>query len=365
MRRHVHRRGSNASRRDYNAVSPLLGDQHEMATDRGTHWIGLLVPGLVLLTAGLFAASLMVGPVRIPPGDVWAALFNTDLGPIATVVRELRLPRAILAVVIGASLGISGAALQALVRNPLAEPGIIGVSALSALGAVIVFYTGLATAHPLALPIGGIAGALVSVIALLALAGRGLSTLTLILAGVAINSLGGAMTALVLNLSPNPFAAYEIFFWLMGSLANRSFEHVWVVMPFSLVGWILILSAARALDAFVLGEEVAGSLGVNIKRTRWLVVLGSALSVGAGVAVAGIVGFVGLVVPHLLRPIAGHRPATLLPLSGLGGAALTLAADIGSRSVVGNTELKLGVVTALIGAPFFLYLVLKTRGVAT
>ena len=232
-------------------------------------------------------------------------------------------------------------------------------------GAVIIFYTGLATVHPLALPIGGIAGALVSVIVLLILAGRGLSTLTLILAGVAINSLGGALTALVLNLSPNPFAAYEIFFWLLGSLANRSFEHVWVVLPFSLLGWLLILSAARALDTFVLGEEVASSLGVDVKRTRWLVVMGSALAVGAGVAVAGIVGFVGLVVPHLLRHIVGHRPAALLPLSGLGGATLTLAADIASRIVVGNTELKLGVVTALIGAPFFLYLVIKTRSATT
>ncbi len=321
--------------------------------------------GLVLTTLGLFAASLMVGPVPIATADIWTALFDPDPGPIATVVRELRLPRAILAVLIGASLGMSGAALQALVRNPLAEPGIIGVSALSAFGAVIIFYTGLATVHPLALPIGGIAGALVSVIVLLILAGRGLSTLTLILAGVAINSLGGALTALVLNLSPNPFAAYEIFFWLMGSLANRSFEHVWVVLPFSLLGWLLILSAARALDTFVLGEEVASSLGVDVKRTRWLVVMGSALAVGAGVAVAGIVGFVGLVVPHLLRPIVGHRPVALLPLSGLGGATLTLAADIASRIVVGNTELKLGVVTALIGAPFFLYLVIKTRSDTT
>ena len=321
--------------------------------------------GLVLTTLGLFAASLMVGPVPIATVDIWTALFDPDPGPIATVVRELRLPRAILAVLIGASLGMSGAALQALVRNPLAEPGIIGVSALSAFGAVIIFYTGLATVHPLALPIGGIAGALVSVIVLLILAGRGLSTLTLILAGVAINSLGGALTALVLNLSPNPFAAYEIFFWLMGSLANRSFEHVWVVLPFSLLGWLLILSAARALDTFVLGEEVASSLGVDVKRTRWLVVMGSALAVGAGVAVAGIVGFVGLVVPHLLRPIVGHRPVALLPLSGLGGATLTLAADIASRIVVGNTELKLGVVTALIGAPFFLYLVIKTRSDTT
>jgi iron complex transport system permease protein len=323
-----------------------------------TGWIAV---GLLLITAVLFVASMVVGPVPITASDAWSAIVNSNASPIATVVNEIRLPRAILAIIIGASLGISGAALQALVRNPLAEPGIIGVSALSALGAVVVFYSGLASAHPLALPLGGITGALVAVIILLGLAGTGLSTLTLILAGVAINSLGGALTALVLNLSPNPFAAYEIFFWLMGSLANRSFDHVWVVLPFSLVGWLLLLGAARSLDVFVLGEEVASSLGVNITATRWLVVVGSALAVGAGVAVAGIIGFVGLVVPHLLRPVIGHRPVALLPLSGLGGASLTLAADVGCRLVVGNTELMLGVVTALIGAPFFLYLVLKTR----
>ncbi|HCU90113.1 MAG TPA: ABC transporter permease [Gammaproteobacteria bacterium] len=317
--------------------------------------------GLMLLTAGLFFGSLLVGPVPVELNEVWAAILDKDESAITTVIQEIRLPRSILAIAIGASLGLSGAALQSLVRNPLAEPGIIGVSALSALGAVTVFYSGFASAHPLALPIGGIAGALVSVIVLLALAGRGLNTLTLILAGVAINSLGGALTALVLNLSPNPFAAYEIFFWLMGSLANRSFNHVWLVLPFSLIGWLLILSAARALDAFVLGEEVASSLSVNIKRTRLLVVIGSSLSVGAGVAVAGIIGFVGLVVPHLLRPVVGYRPVVLVPLSGLGGACLTLAADLSSRVGIGHTELMLGVVTSLIGAPFFLYLVIRTR----
>lgn len=327
--------------------------------------VGTLALILCATTVALFGLSLMVGPVPVSAADAWSAIVDNQATPIATVVHEIRLPRAILAVVIGASLAMSGAALQALVRNPLAEPGIIGVSALSALGAVIVFYTGMAAIHPLALPLGGIAGGLVSVVALLALAGRGLGTLTLILAGVAINSLGGALTALVLNLSPNPFAAYEIFFWLMGSLANRSFEHVWVVLPLALIGWLLLLSAARSLDTFVLGEEVATSLGVDVGRTRWFVVLGSALAVGSGVAVAGIIGFVGLVVPHLLRPLVGYRPAALLPLSGLGGATLTLAADIGSRLTIGGTELKLGVVTALIGAPFFLYLVLKTRSVLT
>lgn len=315
---------------------------------------------LALAIAILLVLSLWVGSVAITLTDVWHAL-SGDPGPLATVVREIRVPRAILACLIGASLGMSGAALQALVRNPLAEPGLIGVSALAALGAVIAYYSGLSSVHAFALPLGGIIGAFVAVIALFALTGRGLGTLTLILAGVAINSLGGALTALALNLSPNPFAAYEIFFWLMGSLSNRSSEHVYMVLPLMLCGWAFLLAAARGLDTFTLGEEVATTLGVNITRIRWFVVVGSALAVGAGVAVAGIVGFVGLVVPHLLRPFVGHQPMVLIPVSGLGGAALTLAADLVSRAPIGGSELKLGVVTALIGAPFFLFLVLKTR----
>lgn len=308
----------------------------------------------------LFCLSLWIGPVPMAIIDVWLAVTG-DTSPLATVVREIRLPRALLACLIGASLGMSGAALQALVRNPLAEPGLIGVSSLAALGAVIAFYSGLSGTYAFALPLGGILGALVAVIALFTLTGRGLGTLTLILAGVAINSLGGALTALALNLSPNPFAAYEIFFWLMGSLSNRSGEHVLMVLPLMLCGWACLLAAARGLDTFTLGEEVAATLGVNVTRTRWLVVLGTALAVGAGVAVAGIVGFIGLVVPHLLRPFVGHRPIVLLPISALGGAALTLAADLVARAPIGGAELKLGVVTALIGAPFFLILVLKTR----
>ena len=319
--------------------------------------IVLVLAGTILV---LLLLSLWIGPVRLTLPDVWSALTG-DPGPLATVVREIRLPRAILACLIGASLGMSGAALQALVRNPLAEPGLIGVSALAALGAVIAYYSGLSGTYAFALPLGGIIGAFLAVIALFALTGRGRGTLTLILAGVAINSLGGALTALALNLSPNPFAAYEIFFWLMGSLSNRSSEHVYMVLPLMLCGWAFLLAAARGLETFTLGEEVAATLGVNIARTRWFVIVGSALAVGAGVAVAGIVGFVGLVVPHLLRPFVGHRPIVLLPVSALGGAALTLAADLVSRAPIGGAELKLGVVTALIGAPFFLFLVLKTR----
>jgi len=278
------------------------------------------------------------------------------------ILVELRLPRALLGALVGASLGLAGAALQGLMRNPLAEPGIIGVSGTAALGAVMVFYFGLAGSMSLALPLGGIAGALVATFLLYVLAGRGAGTMTLILAGVAINSFAGALTALALNLSPNPYAALEIVFWLLGSLADRSLAHVALVLPPMLVGWALLLASARALDALTLGEDTAHSLGVDLRRLRWQLVGGAGLSVGSAVAVTGAIGFVGFVVPHLLRPLTGYRPGRLLLASALGGAALTLAADIAVRLIPTRPELKLGVVTAIIGAPFLFSLIWRLRG---
>ncbi|MFC3099063.1 FecCD family ABC transporter permease [Alteraurantiacibacter palmitatis] len=316
---------------------------------------------LAALAALAFLASLTLGPVAVHP----AALFvpGTELHGDAAmlIMREIRLPRALLALLIGAALGASGAALQGFLRNPLAEPGVIGVSAFAALGAVIALYTGLSSAVPLALPVLATGAALLAAGLLYVLAGRA-STLTLILAGVALSSLAGALTALALNLSPNPFAAQEIVFWLMGSLTDRSLLHVALATPFILAGLVLLLLAARALDVLTLGEEAATSLGVDLARLRWQVVLGTALSAGAATAVAGVIGFVGLVVPHLLRPVLGHRPAVLVPMSALGGGLLLLLADIAVRLVTPGAELKLGVVTALVGAPFFLWLVLRSRG---
>ena len=303
-----------------------------------------------------FAASLAIGPARVP---VDALIGGPD--ELATIVmREIRLPRASLALLTGGSLGLSGAALQGFLRNPLAEPGVIGVSGMAGLGAVIALYGGLSAAFPYALPLLAIGGALVAVALLQVLAG-GASTTTLILAGVAIASLSGALTSLALNLSDNPFAVTEIVFWLLGSLADRSMVHVGLAAPFIIAGGALLLASARQLDALALGEEAAIGMGVNLPRLRWLVVLGTALVVGAGVAVSGVVGFVGLVVPHVLRPLVGHRPAALLPVSALGGALLLLLADIAVRLVTPGTELRLGVLTALIGAPFFFWLVVAQR----
>ncbi|WP_118136803.1 iron ABC transporter permease [Oceanicella sp. SM1341] len=329
------------------------------------------VPGSQALTAALLLAALLLTGVSAATGyaplDIPSALADWWSGRESVprlVFAELRLPRAIIGLLVGFSLGISGAALQGLLRNPLADPGVIGVSAAAAFGAVAAFYSGLALLVPLALPLGGIAGAVLATLAIAAIAGRGAGTLQIILAGVAISSLCGALTALALNLSPNPYAALEIVFWLMGSLQDRSFEHVLLAAPLMAAGWLLLATTAPALDALSLGEDTAGSLGFSLVGLRLRVVLGTALSVGSAVAVSGAIGFVGLVVPHLLRPAVGHRPGALLLASALGGAVLTLAADIAVRLLPVQPELKLGVVTALVGAPFLFWLLRRLRGPA-
>lgn len=336
-------------------------------TDR-TVQASVLAPSYPILVVGLSLAALACLAWSIATGyasfDLGAALADVLAGRTslpALVLMDLRLPRALLGLLVGFSLGIAGAAQQGLLRNPLAEPGVIGVSSAAALGAVLVFYSGLASSVLLALPLGGIAGATLATMLLFALVRRGAGATTLILAGMAIASTAGALTALALNLSPNPYATLEVVFWLMGSLADRSLAHVWLVLPPMILGWGLMLAGARALDALTLGEDTAASLGFALGRLRLQLILGTALAVGSAVAVTGAIGFVGLVVPHLLRPLVGHRPGRLLLVSGLGGAVLTLLADIGVRLVPVQPELKLGVVTAIIGAPFLFSLVWRLR----
>ena len=316
---------------------------------------------LGLLVGLLFVLSLTVGPAAIAFSDSIKALLSDKGDAIALIMREIRLPRALLGLMIGATLGLSGAALQGYLRNPLAEPGLIGVSASASLGAVLAIYSGLTIVFPLALPLSALLAAMVAVVVVQVLAGRRSNTLTIILAGVAVSSLAGAMTSLALNLSPNPFAALEIMFWMLGSLTDRSMTHVWLAAPFMLAGWVLLLMLGRALDALTLGADTAASMGIDMRRVQQLAVLGTASSVGAATAVAGAIGFVGLVVPHLLRPLVGARPSRLLPASALGGAAVVLAADILVRLVAPGRDLKLGVLTAIVGAPFFLWLVYRER----
>lgn len=317
--------------------------------------------GLALLVAVLLAASIYIGRGGELLTGKFHAIGEVDRDIAWLVLTQVRLPRALLGLLVGMTLGLTGAGLQGLLRNPLAEPGLIGASGGAALGAVLIFYSGLAAGSAMLVPVGGIAGALAALATLYLLAGRNPSIVTIILAGVAISAFTGALTSLALNLSPNPFAALEIVFWMLGSLTDRSMTQVWFVLPFMAAGWLLVASTTRALDALSLGEDTAATLGFSLKSVTLRMIVGTGLSVGAAVSVTGVIGFVGLVVPHLMRPLVGQRPASLLLPSALAGAALVLAADLLVRLPVGGPEPKLGVVTALIGAPFFLYLVLKTR----
>ena len=322
---------------------------------RSTFSVSVALAVLVVVLAGL---SLMAGRVWAP----WSAWTSMGADPRWAIVFELRLPRALLGVVVGAALGASGAAMQGYTRNPLADPGVLGVSSMAALGAVLTLYFGLTITTPWLLPAAAMLGAGLGVVLLLALAGGGSSMVTFILAGVIIQTMAGAGVALALNLAPTPWAVGEIVNWLMGSLADRSFEEVRLVTPFVVVGVALIFTLGRDLDALTLGETGAQSLGVDLVWTRLKLAVGVALAVGASVAVTGVIGFVGLMTPHLMRPLVGAQPRGLLLPSALAGAALVLAADILVRLTPSAAEVKLGVAMAALGGPFFLALLIRMRG---
>ena len=321
----------------------------------------LLLALLAALTLAAAIASLLFGPVDLSVGRLLAAASGHG-DPIATTILfELRLPRTALALAVGAILGLAGAALQGYLRNPLAEPSVLGTSNAAALGGVAALYFGFAQIHPAALPLLAIGGALLSLALLFALAGRSESPLTLILAGLAVGTLAVAGTSLALNLSPNPFAAMEIMTWLLGSLENRSFEHVWIALPCVVIGAAMLLWNSRALDALTLGEDAAQALGVDIRRLRLRLLVGTAIGVGGAVAVAGAIGFVGLIVPHLIRPLTDRSPSAILLPSAIGGAALLTVADLAVRLIDTSNELKLGVVTAFLGVPIFLLYLVRER----
>ena len=320
-------------------------------------WALFILP--VVLLAGV---SILVGPAGLPWGTAIEDLLSGRDSLPAMVLVEIRLPRALLGVVVGAALGLAGAAMQGLLRNPLAEPGVLGVSACAALGAVVAFYSGLVRLMPATLPVAAILGALLGTVALFAWAGRGATVATLLLVGVAVNALAGAATAFGLALSPNPYAFYEVMFWLMGSLADRALDHVALALPCVVLGAVPLLLMRRGLDALSLGEETASSLGIMPASVARWIGLGTALTVGGAVAVSGVIGFVGLMAPHAVRPFVGYRPGATLIASAGAGAALTLAADIAVRLLPTGRELQLGVMTALLGAPFLGWLAIRRRG---
>jgi iron complex transport system permease protein len=312
--------------------------------------INLALAALMLL---LFAASLMAGKVWVP----LSAWFSAD--PLWWIIVELRLPRALLGVAIGGALGLSGAALQGYLRNPLADPAVVGVSSSAALGAVAMIV--LLAAGPLLVFGGAMVAACGSMLLLVALTWRAHGSVAFILAGTVLASLSAAFTAFLIAIAPDPFATAEVIDWIMGALTDRSFAEVVLAAPFIAAGCGLLLLTGRALDALTLGEDAARSLGIRLDRVQWLIVLGTGLAIGASVAVTGVVGFVGLIVPHLLRPLVGARPSALLVPSALGGACLVLAADSLCRLAPGASEVRLGVAMAMLGAPFFLVMLVKLR----
>lgn len=317
-------------------------------TDARRLGLWLLTALLLLAPLALFVGQVSLSPVRLADDPLRLA-----------ILLDLRLPRVLLGAVIGASLGLSGAVMQGLLRNPLADPGLFGVSATAALGAVLSLFFGATAAW--VLPLSALAGAAAGMALLALLAGGAGSAVLFALAGMMLSSLASALTALAISLSPNPFATAQILDWLMGGLTDRSWPEAALGLPPMLAGMALLALTGQALDALTLGEDTARSLGIDMRRLHALAVAGIGLAIGGGVAVAGVIGFVGFVVPHLLRPLAGHRPSALLLPSALAGALLVVVADAITRLAPTATEPRLGILLALLGAPFFLWLLLAMR----
>ena len=322
-----------------------------------------LMAVLISGTALALAAACLLGSTPMELSRVAAALLGQASPGDTIIVWEIRLPRALAAFVVGAALGVSGAALQGLLRNPLAEPGVLGVTATASLAATFTLYYGFAASSPYILPISSIIGALAATTLLALAAIRIQSVVTLILLGVGLSSFSAAAMSLLLNLAPNPFSLSDMINWLLGSVANRSFDDLKITVPFIAAGLAILFASRRGLSALTLGEEAASGVGLDLRRQRIAVVLGAGLATGAAVALAGAIGFVGIVAPHIVRPVVNHDPARSLAPSALLGGLILVIADIGVRLLPTNTELKLGVVAALIGAPAFVWIAIQRRAV--
>lgn len=325
---------------------------------RTTVW---LLPTLLAASILAVFAACLLGSTPMSPERVLAAFFGGGDAGDRLVIWQIRLPRALAAYMVGASLGISGAALQGLLRNPLAEPGVLGVSATASLAATFSLYYGLVALSPWILPLSAILGALAATGLITLAAIRTRSVVTLILIGVGLSSFAGAAMSLLMNLAPNPFSLADMINWMLGSVANRSFREIGLAAPFILAGAAILLISRRGLSALTLGEEAASGVGLNLRAQRILTVLGAGLATGGSVALAGAIGFVGIVAPHVIRPFVGHDPARSLVPSALFAGLILVLADIGVRIIPTSNELKLGVVAALIGAPAFVWIAMQRR----
>ncbi|WP_370171184.1 MULTISPECIES: FecCD family ABC transporter permease [Hyphomonas] len=321
----------------------------------------LLMPALIIASVIALVAACFLGSTALPADRLLSALFGGADAGDRLVVWQIRLPRAIAAYIVGAALGISGAALQGLLRNPLAEPGVLGVSASASLMATFSLYYGIATITPWALPIAAIIGALTATAVITIAALRTQSVVTLILIGVGLSSFAGAAMSLLMNLAPNPFSLSDMINWMLGSVANRSFDEIRLAAPFILAGGLILFVMRRGLSALTLGEEAASGIGLDLRRQRIATVVGAGLATGGAVALAGAIGFVGIVAPHIIRPFVGHDPARSLIPSALLSGLILVVADIFVRLIPTSSELKLGVVAALIGAPAFVWIAMQRR----
>lgn len=317
----------------------------------------LVLSAFVCLSALI---ALRVGAYAISWPEILPAVFGHGDGLHVMIVQDLRLPRTLLGLIIGAGLGASGAALQGYTRNALADPGVLGFSATASFAAVTALYFGKAQYIAPAALFGAFLGALL----LLIVAGRSASTTKLVLAGVGLAALATSLTGLLMNFAPNPWALSEIVYWLMGSLRNASWTGLLVCAVLSGFGIFILIVLGPDLRTLSLGEDTAQSLGVSLPRLRILLVVGVSLCIGSGVAMAGAIGFVGLFIPHILRKIMTADPAKLIPFSALGGAGFLVLADSLSQIVSTNgTVLYLGILTALIGAPFFIWIAITEKSV--
>ncbi len=328
---------------------------------------GVLLGGLVLLTSLI---SLSLGPVDIPVDHVAAIVLSfvgLDVAEVGRteqlVIEQIRLPRILVGAFVGMALAVAGATMQGLFRNPMADPGIIGVSAGGALGAVIAIATGLTGLFFLALPSFAFVGAVAATFLVYGIAAVGghFSMATLLLAGVAVNAFLGAVISAIIILLPDNEALREILFWLAGGLDSRAWEHVHISAPLIVGATVVILLRARDLNLLMLGDDEAQALGVRVGVTRVVLLAAAALATGAAVAVSGTIAFVGLVTPHILRLVLGPDHRVLIPLSAIAGAVFVVAADTFARTIIQPAEFRVGVLTAFVGAPFFVLLLIRNK----
>jgi iron complex transport system permease protein len=337
--------------------------------------VALYFAVVVALLAGSLIVGIAIGSSPIPVGVVGRVLAAhtlprgwidaSGIGEAETaIVWLVRTPRVLVAACVGASLAVAGAQMQGLFRNPLASPDIVGASSGAAFGAVVALASGLTIRSMFYLPVMAFAGALLVLFLVYAIATQAGRTpvATLLLAGVAVNSLVGAATSFLITAKWVRYeVAQDILFWLMGGLDSRTWEHFWLDLPCLLVGLVLAMAHARDLDVMLLGEEAALTLGVDTENVKRVVITGAALLAGGAVAVSGIVGFVGLVVPHVVRLAIGPKHRWLLPASALTGAVFLILADVLARTLLSPSEIRLGIITAVFGSPFFLWLLIRQQ----